>query len=220
MPLGAGRVIFSGVLDAWRYRGDDEDAFDTFWRSQLGREAARAPRRLEVMLHPGAATPGTLVRLRAAVRATDIAENGSGLSIPGVSARVIDERGGQRFLRLWPTFEAGVFEASFAAPQPGRYDVRVETDAGTSADSPFVVSVGDPMMDDDRTGRSSEAVAHATGGVVVTTENIDPLVERLRALSRETVPTVRHPMRLPVWAFAFGGLLAAEWLVRRRRGLR
>ena len=56
MPLGAGRVIFSGVLDAWRYRGDDEDAFDTFWRSQLGREAARAPRRLEVMLHPGAAT--------------------------------------------------------------------------------------------------------------------------------------------------------------------
>jgi hypothetical protein len=76
------------------------------------------------------------------------------------------------------------------------------------------------MMDDDRTGRSSEAVAHATGGVVVTTENIDPLVERLRALSRETVFTVRHPMRLPVWAFAFGGLLAAEWLVRRRRGLR
>jgi len=220
MPLGAGRVIFSGVLDAWRYRGDDEDAFDTFWRSQLGREAARAPRRLEVMLHPGAATPGTLVRLRAAVRATDIAENGTGLSIPAVSARVVDERGGQRFLRLWPTFEPGVFEATFAAPQPGRYDVRVETDAGTSADSPFVVSVGDPIMDDDRTGRSPEAVAHATRGVVVTTENIDPLVERLRALSRETVPTVHHPMRLPFWAFAFGGLLAAEWLVRRRRGLR
>jgi hypothetical protein len=220
MPLGAGRVIFSGVLDAWRYRGDDEDAFDTFWRSQLGREAARAPRRLEVMLHPGAATPGTLVRLRAAVRATDIAENGTGLSIPAVSARVVDERGGQRFLRLWPTFEPAVFEATFAAPQPGRYDVRVETDAGTSADSPFVVSVGDPIMDDDRTGRSPEAVAHATRGVVVTTENIDPLVERLRALSRETVPTVHHPMRLPFWAFAFGGLLAAEWLVRRRRGLR
>ncbi len=53
------------------------------------------------------------------------------------------------------------------------------------------------MMDDDRTRRSSEAVAHATGGVVVTTENIDPLVERLRALSRETVPIVHHPMRLP-----------------------
>jgi hypothetical protein len=217
MPLGAGRVIFSGVLDA-RYRATMRSAFDTFWRSQLGRGRARPGGwRSRFILEPRHLT---LVRLRAAVRATDIAENGTGLSIPAVSARVIDERGGQRFLRLWPTSEAGLFEGSFAAPQPGRYDVRVETDAGTSADSPFVVSVGDPMMDDDRTGRSSEAVAHATGGVVVTTENIDPLVERLRALSRETVPTVHHPMRLPVWAFAFGGLLAAEWLVRRRRGLR
>ena len=220
MPLGAGRVIFSGLLDAWRYRGDDEGAFDSFWRAQLGREAARAPRRLEVMLHPGAATPGTRVRLRVAVRATDFAENKTGLSIPAVIWRVIDERGGQRFQRLLPTSEAGVFEGSFAAPQAGRYDVRVETDTGASADTPFVVSVGNPLVDDDRTGQSSEAVAHATGGVVVTTENIDPLVERLRALSRETVPTVHHPMRSPLWAFAFGGLVSAEWLVRRRRGLR
>ena len=220
VPLGAGRVIFSGLLDGWRYRGDDQGAFDTFWRSQLGREAARAPRRLEVTLHPGAATPGTLVRLRAAVRATDLAATGTGLSVPAVNARVIDERGGQRFLRLWPTSEAGVFQGSFVAAQVGRYDVRVETDAGSSADSPFVVSVGDPLAGDDPTGRSSEAVAHATGGVVVTTENIDPLVERLRALSRETVQTVWHPMRSPLWPFAFGGLVSAEWLVRRRRGLR
>ena len=218
MPLGAGRVIFSGVLDAWRYRGDDEDAFDTFWRAQLGREAARAPRRLEVMLHPGAATPGTRVRLRAAVRATDFAENGTGLSIPAVSARVIDERGGQRFLRLWPTSEAGIFEGSFAAPQAGRYDVRVETDTGASADI-FVV-VATPGVDDDRTGQSSEAVAHATGGAS-RDDGEHRSARRAAAGAQSGKPdppfTIRCDRRS---GHSRSGSVSAEWLVRRRRGLR
>ena len=31
--IGAGRVILSGALDAWRYRAAQEDAFDRFWFS-------------------------------------------------------------------------------------------------------------------------------------------------------------------------------------------
>ena len=119
---GRRRVIFSGVLDAWRYRGDDEDAFDTFWRSQLGRRPTRAG----AGGHASSRSRDTLGLSSTARRGqgTDIADDGTGLSIPAVSARVIDEGGRAWFLRLWPTFEAGVFEASFAAPQPGRYDVQ------------------------------------------------------------------------------------------------
>ena len=39
-------------------------------------------------------------------------------------------------------------------------------------------------------------------------------------LGREMVPTVQHPMRSSWWVFVFVGLLSAEWLTRRRRGLR
>jgi hypothetical protein len=220
IPLGAGRAIFSGLLDAWRYRGDNEDAFASFWRSQLGREAARAPRRLEVTLSPGAATPGSLVRLRAAVRATDHLASRDVVSIPAISARTIDEQGRQQFVRLWPTTETGVFEGSFVAPGVGRYDVRVDTDAGTSADIPFVVSAGDPLTESDGGVALSGPIARATGGVVVTSENVEPLVEQLRALGRDMVPTTRHPMRSLWCAMAFVGLLAAEWSIRRRHGLR
>ena len=152
MPFGAGRIMFSGVLDAWRYRGDDDEAFASFWRSQLGREAARAPRRLEVTLDPAAAPAGRRVRLRAVVRATDLDVTATAVTTPAVSARVVDERGDQQLIRMWPTAETGVFEGWFDAARPGPYDVRVETDANAGVDAPFVVTApgpGTPAVDDD-----------------------------------------------------------------------
>jgi hypothetical protein len=220
IPVGAGRVVFSGLLDAWRYRGEDGNGFAAFWRSRLGQEAERAPRRLEVTLNPAAATPGSVVRIRAAVRATDQKASEGILSIPAIAAQTVDERGRQQIVRLWPTSEAGVFEGTFVATRAGRYDVRVETEAGTSVDTPLSVG-GREVLKDPGDGASLPAtIAQATGGVAVTTRNIDPLVEQLRALSRDAVPVVRYPMRSPWWAVAFVGLLSAEWLTRRRRGLR
>ena len=40
MPAGRGRLFISGRLDAWRYRHDDANAFDTFWRSVVSEAAA------------------------------------------------------------------------------------------------------------------------------------------------------------------------------------
>jgi hypothetical protein len=220
LTLGAGRVVFSVLLDAWRYRDDDGDAFGAFWRSHLGWEAARAPRRLEVGLQPASATPGTAVRVRAAIRATDQVTSPAGVAIPAISARLVDERGAQRFVRLWPASEPGVFDGNFVAPAVGRYDVQVQTDAGTTTDTSFVVSDGPPVIDVNASRNSAELVARATGGVMVTAENLDPLVKQLRALDREMISSVRYPMRSMWWAVAFAGLLSSEWLTRRRRGLR
>jgi hypothetical protein len=40
LPAGRGRLIVSGALDAWRFRADNEDAFDAFWRSLAASLAA------------------------------------------------------------------------------------------------------------------------------------------------------------------------------------
>jgi hypothetical protein len=215
-PLGAGRIVFSGLLDAWRYRADDDGTFDAFWRSLVGREALRAPRRLEVSVERSAEASADGLRVRAAVRPTEHVPAGDGISIPAVSARLVDERGHQDGIRLWPTAEPGVFEGRLALPAPGRYDVAVETESGSSVDVPYVVALGEAPA---RSNRAVE-IARATGGVVTTDTNLTPLVERLRALpaGKERVPW--HPMRSPWSAVAFAGLLAAEWAGRRRRGLR
>jgi hypothetical protein len=43
MPIGRGRLIVSGALDAWRYRDRDADAFDRFWRSTISGAAQATP---------------------------------------------------------------------------------------------------------------------------------------------------------------------------------
>lgn len=43
MPVGRGRLIVSGALDAWRYRDRDADAFDRFWRSAISAAAQATP---------------------------------------------------------------------------------------------------------------------------------------------------------------------------------
>jgi hypothetical protein len=43
MPVGSGRLIVSGALDAWRYRDRDANAFDRFWRSAIAGAAQATP---------------------------------------------------------------------------------------------------------------------------------------------------------------------------------
>ena len=57
-PLGAGRVLFSGAMDAWRYRASPDDGFGRFWRTRIAEAALAAPPRLDVSLVPGVPKPG------------------------------------------------------------------------------------------------------------------------------------------------------------------
>ncbi len=219
-PTGAGLLMFAGLLDSWRYRAEDDAAFDLFWRARLASAAARAPRRLELTLTPGIASQGTHVRLRAAVRATDHVTSSTGVSLPTIEARVVDERGAEQDIRLWPTAELGIFEGDVPARAAGRHVVRVDTAGGVSADTPLTVTAASPTSQLNGDPELAATLAGSTGGVTVTADNLQPLIDRLRALPRETIVRVRHPFRSPWWGVAFAFLLTAEWTLRRRRGLR
>ena len=56
-PDGSGRVLFSGAMDAWRFRAAADDGFGRFWRARMAEAALAAPSRLEVKVSPGVPSP-------------------------------------------------------------------------------------------------------------------------------------------------------------------
>ena len=53
-PDGAGRVLFSGAMDAWRFRAALQTTGSArFWRARIAEGALAAPARLEVCVAPG-----------------------------------------------------------------------------------------------------------------------------------------------------------------------
>ena len=52
-PEGAGRILFSGAMDAWRYRAVADDGFGRFWRARIAEAAQAAPAMLEASVNPG-----------------------------------------------------------------------------------------------------------------------------------------------------------------------
>ena len=129
-------MIFSGALDAWRYRArgeGDADGFARFWRRAIAEEAAAVPPALEVSVElsaggdrrrrracaPGCA-PLSSLRPRSRSRWTPVSARAVS---PG--ARV-DEA-----VRLWPAAEPGVYEGEWRPSAAGDYTITVSAGAHT-----------------------------------------------------------------------------------------
>jgi hypothetical protein len=65
-----------------------------------------------------------------------------------------------------------------------------------------------------------DAIAAATGGVVVNAGDLTPLVDALRALPAPQAVHDWRPTRSVWFVAAFAALLCLEWTMRRRMGLR
>ena len=215
-PLGAGRLVFSGALDAWRYRGDDQSGFARFWSGLIGDLAASAPRALNVTVHPALAAPGDPVTVRATIRQTEWDSRGTAIELPPLGAALIAADGGQQPIRMWPAPETGVFEGRMAAPEAGRFDVRVSAGRLT-ADAPLITA-GGVHTAARPANEAVRAIVQATGGVAVEASDLNALHAHLRALRPSAVPVPVWPMRSPWWIVGFAGPLCAEWALRRRRG--
>jgi hypothetical protein len=75
----------------------------------------------------------------------------------------------------------------------------------------------DPRLNEDTLQR----VARASGGSVMAANDLAGLLARLDAAAPGAVLALRKDLWHTGWSFALlAGLLAAEWLLRRRSGLR
>ena len=214
-PLGSGRLVTSGALDAWRERAGDGSDFERFWQGLAGDAAAAARRPIDVQTERRLFSAGEVMPIRATVGDPDSAA----LEQTRLTAR-LDGPGGSTPIRLWPD-RPGVFAGTARAPRtPGVYRLSVSATIGGSDRSlavdllaaEGVEPVSDPAM--------LAAWASAHGGAAVEADRLDALPE----LIERRVPPVTHaaqvfPMRSPWWLPPFAIALAGEWWLRRRRGL-
>jgi hypothetical protein len=217
-PIGAGTLIVSGALDAWRYRASSGDEFASFWRALIAGAAKQTPRQLTVDLEPSIAAPGTAIRITARVRRTEFDSNAETVQLPFVTAAAVTHAGPPTsdFIRLWPASEPGVFRGEFVPSERRSYSVVVR--AGTLQAAAELLPAD--ALAEGADAREATDVAVATGGIVTTADRLAPLIDYLRAQPDDNVDATVHPMRNPWWIVPFAIALCIEWAMRRGRHLR
>lgn len=215
-PLGRGRLVVSGALDAWRYRAAAGARFDAFWRGVVAEAAAAAPAPVSVGVTPVVARPRAMVRVEVTLR--DLLLAGAGEATARVSTRL---EGGVAPVpvRLWPE-EPGRLRGRLRLPDaPGAYRLVVDTDAGSAAVDLLVLT--DAVPPGAAAAPLLEAWAGANGGELVPASRLGDLPGVLDdAIAPQTFEMAVHPLRSGWWIVPFALVLGAEWWLRRRRGAR
>ena len=220
-------MVFAGEA-AWRWRmmlPSEDRSYETFWRQSVRWLSLGATD--PVTIFPiAAAGPGDEIPIRMAVRDSAFAP------MPGaeVDVRVSGPDGRMETLRAARDMGDGeapdLFVAAFAPSQPGLYRVsasvtRGGADAGSATTAVLVGGADTEMADPRLNAALLERLAATTGGRVITAGDIDQLADTLRANMPAAALVVRRDAWHNAWSFALLiALLSAEWLLRRRWGLK
>lgn len=223
---GAGRsMIFAGEA-AWRWRmmlPASNRSYDTFWRQAIRWLAIAAPDRLTVSA-PAATSTGDVVPLRIAARTPayePLRDATIDLRITAPDGKLQQVRATQE---IGPDTD-GRYVANYRADQPGVYRVAATAARGdevaATGSTALLVGGVDLEMSDPRVNIPLlQRIASASGGTYVSSPG-PALVDALRAAVPAAVVVARRDLWHTGWSFAaIVSLLAAEWLVRRRYGLR
>lgn len=225
---GEGRsLIFTGE-GAWRWRmllPSSDRSYDTFWRQALRWLALSATDPVAIRV-PAEASPGETLPVRI------VARNAAFAPQPGatVDMQVTSPSGRSESVHVAASREAGdtegVYIGRFRADVPGVYRIRASAAIGSTAlgstSAAMLVGGSDPEMADPRLNQQVlQRLALRSGGGLVTAAEASDIADRLRAAVPAARLAVTHELWHTGWSFAaILGLLVAEWLLRRRWGLR
>ena len=225
--FGDGRsMIFAGEA-AWRWRmmlPATDRSYDTFWRQAVRWLALPATDPIAITVPPGAAA-GAPVAIQIAVRNQAFEP----IRDATVDVRVTTADGRLEQVRATADPEAptsGRYIARFKAGDSGVY--RVVADAKRervplgSASAWLLVGGADLEMTDPRLNTAVlQRLAGASGGRVVSESDVAEVVSALETNVPAAALSVRRDLWHNGWSFAaIVLLLAGEWVLRRRWGLR
>ncbi|MCG3148997.1 MAG: hypothetical protein PCFJNLEI_02449 [Verrucomicrobiae bacterium] len=228
--FGAGKVLYLGLDETWRWRYDVADKYqDAFWQQIANAimEPAYAAQNKHIALDAGATNyeMGDAVELRVRLR------DEHGRSITAGQPTVTLSRDGKKLASLpLSATEGGVFRGKTGALLPGDYEVRV--DAGrlvpATADLPVTFHVqrrgGDASSELAELTCQEELLkqlAHASGsGEFFREEEADKLLTQLDPLSQGRIEESETVLwQSWYWFIPVIALLTTEWILRKRKGL-
>jgi uncharacterized membrane protein len=225
---GEGRsMVFTGE-GSWRWRmllPSSDRSFDTFWRQAIRWLAVASADPISITA-PAGGSPGDTLPVRVAVRdaafvpETDAtvdlrvtAPDGRTETVAAV-AEHNDTASGSAYVAHFTPASRGVFRLTAEARQgPTRV---------ASAAAAMLVGGADVEMADPRLNAPLlQRIALASGGRVVAASEVATIVDGLRAGVPASRLAATHDLWHNAWSFAaIAGLLAGEWVLRRRWGLR
>ena len=225
--FGDGRsMIFAGEA-AWRWRmmlPATDRSYDTFWRQAVRWLALPATDPIAITVPPGAAA-GAPVAIQIAVRNQAFEP----IRDATVDVRVTTADGRLEQVRATADPEAptsGRYIARFKAGDSGVYrvvaDAKRERAPLGSASASLLVGGADLEMADPRLNTAVlQRLAAASGGRVVSEADVAEVVSALETNVPAAALSVRRDLWHNGWSFAaIVLLLAGEWVLRRRWGLR
>ncbi|HJR60697.1 MAG TPA: glutamine amidotransferase [Vicinamibacterales bacterium] len=225
---GEGRsMVFAGEA-SWRWRmmlPSTDRSYETFWRQAVRWLALGATDPVSILPAP-AVGAGDEVVIRTAVRDASfyaLRDAEVDVRVSGPDGRMETLRGA---LEEDDGNESSVFAARFIPQQPGLYRVNVSARQGRaeagSAASSLLVGGADVEMSDPRLNTALLArLASSTGGRAFEAGRLDDLPGLLRAGASASALATRKDLWHNAWSLVLIiGLLAGEWLLRRRWGLR
>jgi uncharacterized membrane protein len=222
---GRGRsMIFAGEA-SWRWRmltPASDRTYEYFWRQAARWLAASAPDPVSVIV-PAAAEPGSVVQIE--VEARDAAFTPLGDAT--VTAAITGPGGTSQPLTLRPDAEVpGRFAGQITAEVAGLYRVQGEARRGARSLGPvdawFQVGGVEREFADPRLNAGFlQRLARASGGEYLTAAEAGRLASLLASSAPRALEPERRDLWHEPWTFVFVvALLSAEWILRRRWGLR
>ena len=222
---GRGRsMVFAGEA-SWRWRmlvPSSDRSYEFFWRQAVRWLAGPAPDPVAVTVQD-TSEPGDAVEIEVDVRDRAF----SPVADATVEATLAVPGGESRPLALRRESSAsGRFTAAFRPAEAGLYRIQAEARRSDvalgSADRFFHVGGHDRELAEPRLNEGVlRRVAQATGGQYVRAEDVSRIVASLQRIIPQAVEPERRDLWHEPWALALViALLSAEWILRRRWGLR
>jgi uncharacterized membrane protein len=224
---GEGRaMVFSGEA-SWRWKmllPATDRSYDTFWKQAIRWLALPATDPVAVNVAAGA-MPGDLLPLRVTVRTPAFEP----VTDATVDVKVSAPDGRQTSLRAAPeggSAGEGRYVVNLHPEQAGVFKVSAQATQGTTtlgaASTTALVGGADLEMTDPRLNQELlRRIAAASGGRLLAEDQIAGLPDILKAALPAAALQVRRDLWNTGWSFAMIlMLLGAEWILRRKWGLR
>ena len=228
--VGAGRAAAFTSGGSWYWqmsRPSDDMFYEKFWKQMIRWLAVGAEARLVVETDRENYTRGQPVTLRARV-ADEAMRPVNDAVVTAVLTNPLDEV--TRIRMNWVLGEDGVYESVVSPSVEGDHSVTVEVqgkrwEALDPARTGF--RVAKPVIEFRNAGLKEDILrkmATATGGGYFAAEDVGELLEQVHERTAALPSVQSEPTRKPIWnmpvlLLAMFGLLATEWLIRRRGNL-